>query len=60
MVSASVLAGIGLLRNMAGAGISPFAKQMFVSEGFRYSGLILALLALIRVPNSIILASNGA
>ena len=51
--SASALAGIGLVRNAAGAGFPLFARQMFINEGFQYAGLILACLAKVETGKSL-------
>lgn len=58
--SASALAGIGLVRNTAGAGFPLFGRQLFVNEGFQYAGLILACLALLLVPIPFVLARKGS
>lgn len=59
MFSASALAGIGLVRNAAGAGFPLFARQMFVNEGFQFAGLILACLALVLIPIPFVLVKKG-
>lgn len=59
MYSASALAGIGLVRNSAGAGFPLFARQMFANEGFQYAGLILACLALVLIPIPFVLVKKG-
>lgn len=56
--SASALAGIGLIRNLAGAGFPLFGRQMFTYSGFggiegrstQYAATILACLACVLVP----------
>ncbi|KAF2091938.1 MFS multidrug transporter-like protein [Saccharata proteae CBS 121410] len=57
--SASALAGIGLVRNTAGAGFPLFGRQLFVNEGYQWAGTILAFLAVVLVPIPFILASYG-
>ena len=57
--SASALAGVGLVRNVAGAGFPLFARQMFLQEGYQWAGSILAFLALLLVPIPFILAKYG-
>ncbi|KAF2137998.1 uncharacterized protein K452DRAFT_277654 [Aplosporella prunicola CBS 121167] len=57
--SASALAGIGLIRNLAGAGFPLFARQMFVNEGYRWAGSILAFLACVLVPIPFVLERYG-
>lgn len=57
--SASALAGIGLVRNAAGAGFPLFARQMFVNEGYQWAGTILAFLAVVLVPIPFILIRYG-
>ncbi|GME54210.1 Sugar transporter conserved site [Neofusicoccum parvum] len=48
--SASALAGIGLIRNLFGAGFPLFAHSMFTTLGYQWAGTILAGLALVLVP----------
>lgn len=48
--AASALAGLGLVRNLAGAGFPLFGDQMFMNEGFQYAGTIIAGLACVLVP----------
>ncbi|APA11874.1 hypothetical protein sscle_08g066440 [Sclerotinia sclerotiorum 1980 UF-70] len=57
--SASALAGVGLIRNLAGAGFPLFGKQMFVNVGYNWAGTILACLALLLVPIPFILERYG-
>ena len=57
--SASALAGLGLIRNIAGGGFPLFAKQMFVNEGYQWAGSILAFLAILLVPIPFILERCG-
>ena len=57
--SASALAGLGLVRNIAGGGFPLFAKQMFMNEGYQWAGSILAFLAILLVPIPFILERYG-
>lgn len=57
--SASALAGIGLVRNTAGAGFPLFGIQMFEHEGYQWAGSILAFLAIVLVPIPFILEKFG-
>lgn len=57
--SASALAGIGLVRNLAGGGFPLFARQMFINEGYQWAGTILAFLAVVLVPIPFVLARYG-
>ncbi|KAF7193531.1 Major facilitator superfamily multidrug transporter mdrA [Pseudocercospora fuligena] len=57
--SASALAGLGLIRNLAGAGFPLFGNQMFENEGYQWAGSILAFLALVMVPIPFILDKYG-
>ncbi|KAM0312368.1 hypothetical protein ACHAO8_006370 [Botrytis cinerea] len=57
--SASALAGVGLIRNLAGAGFPLFGKQMFVNLGYNWAGTILACLAVLLVPIPFILEKYG-
>lgn len=59
MFSASALAGIGLVRNLAGCGFPLFGRQLFLNEGFQYAGLILACLSLLLMPIPFVLAKKG-
>lgn len=59
MFSASALAGIGLIRNIAGAGFPLFARQMFLNEGYQWAGTILAFLSCVLVPIPFILSKYG-
>ncbi|KAI9641898.1 hypothetical protein NHQ30_009766 [Ciborinia camelliae] len=57
--SASALAGVGLVRNLAGAGFPLFGKQMFVKLGYNWAGSILACLAVFLLPIPFILERYG-
>jgi MFS family permease len=57
--SASALAGIGLVRNLAGGGFPLFGTQLFTNEGFQWAGTILAFLALVLVPIPFVLSRYG-
>ncbi|PQE24376.1 polyamine transporter protein [Rutstroemia sp. NJR-2017a BVV2] len=57
--SASALAGVGLIRNLAGAGFPLFGSQMFENEGYNWAGSILAFLAMVLVPIPFILEKWG-
>lgn len=57
--SASALAGIGFVRNVAGAGFPLFGRQMFTNLGYQYAGTILACLAIVLVPIPFILERYG-
>lgn len=59
MYSASALAGIGLIRNLAGAGFPLFGGPMFRNEGYQWAGSILAFLSLVMVPIPFILIRFG-
>ncbi|KAK4541429.1 hypothetical protein LTR36_008030 [Oleoguttula mirabilis] len=57
--AASALAGLGLIRNIAGAGFPLFGNQMFENLGYRWAGSLLAFLALLLVPIPFILSRYG-
>ncbi|KAL1386316.1 MFS multidrug transporter-like protein [Phyllosticta capitalensis] len=57
--SASALAGIGLIRNLAGAAFPLFARQMFTSLGYQWAGTVLAAAALLMVPIPFVLGRYG-
>jgi MFS family permease len=57
--SASALAGVALIRNLAGAGFPLFGSQMFENEGYNWAGSILAFLAMVLVPIPFILERWG-
>lgn len=55
----SALAGLGLIRNVAGAGFPLFGNQMFTNLGYQWAGSLLAFLALVLVPIPFILERYG-
>ncbi|PSN61323.1 MFS general substrate transporter [Corynespora cassiicola Philippines] len=57
--SASALAGIGLVRNLAGAGFPVLGRVMFLSQGTRNASLILAAMAVGMLPIPYVLARYG-
>lgn len=57
--SASALAGIGLIRNLFGAGFPLFAHSLFTNLGYEWAGTLLAGLALVLVPIPFILSRYG-
>lgn len=57
--SASALAGLGLIRNLFGAGFPLFSEYLFGREGLQWGGSILAFLALGLVPIPFVLARYG-
>ena len=57
--SASALAGIGLVRNLAGAGFPLFGVQMFDNEGYEWAGSILGFLSLLLIPIPFVLSKYG-
>ncbi|KAJ4297466.1 hypothetical protein N0V90_005357 [Kalmusia sp. IMI 367209] len=57
--SASALAGIGLVRNVAGAGFPLLGRMLLVNMGTRNACLILAAMSLLMVPIPFILATHG-
>lgn len=57
--AASALAGIGLVRNLAGAGFPLFGNPLFENEGFQWAGSILAFLALVLVPIPFVMERYG-
>ncbi|KAI9810821.1 MAG: hypothetical protein M1827_006028 [Pycnora praestabilis] len=57
--SASALAALGLIRNIAGAGFPLFAEQLFQNEGNEWAGSILAFLALVMIPIPFIWSRYG-
>lgn len=57
--SASALAGVGLVRNLFGAGFPLFGTQLFENEGCNWAGTILACLAILLVPIPFILERYG-
>ena len=57
--SASALAGLGLIRNVAGAGFPLFGEQMFTYLGNQWAASLLAFLAILLVPIPFILERYG-
>lgn len=57
--SASALAGIGLVRNLFGAGFPLFGNQMFENEGYNWAGTILAGLSMLLIPIPFVLERYG-
>ena len=57
--SASALAGLGLIRNTAGAGFPLFGAQMFERLGDQWALSLLGFLALLLVPIPFVLARYG-
>ena len=57
--AASALAGLGLVRNLAGAGFPLFGNQMFENLGYQWAGSLLAFLAVLLVPIPFILERYG-
>ncbi|KAL8823714.1 MAG: hypothetical protein Q9191_005613 [Dirinaria sp. TL-2023a] len=57
--SASALAGIGLLRNIAGAGFPLFGRQMYNNVGFEWASSILGFLSLFLIPIPFVLSKYG-
>ncbi|KAF4308183.1 Sugar transporter conserved site [Botryosphaeria dothidea] len=57
--SASALAGIGLVRNLFGAGFPLFAHSMFTRLGYQWAGLVLAALAVVLVPIPFVWSRKG-
>ncbi|KAM0795731.1 MFS multidrug transporter-like protein [Usnea florida] len=57
--SASALAGLGLVRNIAGAGFPLFGQQMFGKLGNQWAASLLAFLAILLVPIPFILQRHG-
>ena len=58
--SASALAGVGLARNLAGAGFPLFGTAMFEQLGYNWAGTVLACAALLLAPIPFILENKGA
>lgn len=57
--SASALAGVGLARNLAGAGFPLFGTQMFEGLGYNWAGSVLAFMALLLCPIPFVLEKYG-
>lgn len=57
--SASALAGIGLVRNLAGAGFPLVGRSLFVNTGTRNASLVLTAIAICLVPIPFVLEKRG-
>jgi hypothetical protein len=57
--SASALAGIGLIRNLAGAGFPLIGRSLFLHAGTRDASLVLMAIAICLVPIPFILDKRG-
>lgn len=57
--SASALASVGLVKNLAGAGFPLFGRQLFTNAGYNWAGTILGCLAILLVPVPFILERFG-
>lgn len=57
--SASALAGIGLIRNLAGAGFPLVGRHLFLNMGTRNASLILMAIAIILAPIPFVLEVRG-
>jgi hypothetical protein len=57
--SASALAGIGLIRNLAGAGFPLIGRSLFIHVGTRNASLALTAIAVCLVPIPFILDKQG-
>lgn len=57
--SASALAGVGLIRNLAGAGFPLFGTPMYKNEGYNWASSILAFLAILMIPIPFVLQKYG-
>ena len=58
--SASALAGIGLVRNLAGAGFPLVGRSLFLNVGTRNASLVLTTIALCLAPIPFILDKKGS
>ncbi|KAH7075919.1 major facilitator superfamily domain-containing protein [Paraphoma chrysanthemicola] len=58
--SASALAGIGLVRNLAGAGFPLVGRSLFLHVGTRHASLVLMAIAALLVPIPFILDKRGS
>ena len=58
--SASALAGIGLVRNLAGAGFPLIGRTLFVRTGTRNATLVLMAIAICLAPIPFVLEKRGA
>ncbi|KZP32502.1 MFS multidrug transporter-like protein [Athelia psychrophila] len=57
--SASALAGLGLVRNVAGAGFPLFATHMYNTLGYEWASSLLGFLSLLLVPIPFVLFRHG-
>lgn len=57
--SASALAGIGLIRNLAGAGFPLVGRSLFINIGTRNATLVLMGLAILLSPIPFVLERRG-
>jgi MFS family permease len=57
--SASALAGIGLIRNLAGAAFPVLGRRLFISEGTKNASLFLAAMTVVMVPIPFVLTKFG-
>lgn len=57
--SASALAGIGLIRNIAGATFPLFGRTLFESLGYQWGASLLAFLSIALIPIPFVLARYG-
>ncbi|KAK6087796.1 major facilitator superfamily transporter [Seiridium cupressi] len=57
--SASALAGIGLIRNIAGAAFPLFGRNLFHTLGYQWGGSLLAFLSIALIPIPFVLARYG-
>ncbi|KAL6710742.1 hypothetical protein ACN47E_007799 [Coniothyrium glycines] len=58
--SASALAGIGLIRNIAGAGFPLVGRSLFIHIGTRNTTLVLVAIAICLMPIPFVLQNRGA
>lgn len=57
--SASALAGIGLVRNIAGAAFPMFGQQLFAKLGYQWGASLLGLIAIVLAPIPFVLERYG-
>lgn len=57
--SASALAGIGLIRNIAGAAFPLFGRRLFKALGYQWGASVLAFLGVALVPIPFVLLRYG-
>lgn len=57
--SASALAGIGLIRNIAGAAFPLFGRELFSKLGYQWGASLLAFLSIALIPIPFVLARYG-